>query len=160
MYKLNAPVELEVYLNVYDLNPQSNASLYGCGLGFYHTGVQIQLKEWTFGGHPGDQTGVMEVAPKVNHPNFRETILLGKTTLSYREIYNMLDSIKEKFPGNSYHAIRKNCNTFTNCFSEALLNQPIPSWVDRMAGIARFFLVAQDFIAMRPYESKWETAAG
>jgi hypothetical protein len=72
----------------------------------------------------------------------------------------MLDNIKEKFPGNSYHVIRKNCNTFTNCFCEALLNQPIPSWVDRMAGIARFFLVAQDFIAMRPYESKWETAAG
>lgn len=41
MYKLNAPVELEVYLNVYDLNPQSNANLYGCGLGFYHTGIQI-----------------------------------------------------------------------------------------------------------------------
>jgi hypothetical protein len=26
----------------------------------------------------------MEVAPKVNHPNFRETILLGVTNYSYR----------------------------------------------------------------------------
>lgn len=32
---------VEVFLNVYDLNPQSNASLYACGLGFYHTGLQL-----------------------------------------------------------------------------------------------------------------------
>jgi len=36
----------------------------------------------------------MEVPPKVNHPNFRETILLGTTSYSYREIYSMLDNIK------------------------------------------------------------------
>lgn len=159
MYKLNTPVEIDVYLNVYDLNP-ANASLYACGLGFYHTGIQLDLKEFTFGGHQGNETGVMEVPPKTNHPNFRESILLGKTSYSYREIYNMLDSIKEKFPGNSYHLIRKNCNTFTNCFSEALLHKPIPSWVDRMAKIGRFFTEASDFLAMRPYESRWETAAG
>ena len=59
----------------------------------------------------------MEVQPKVNHPNFRDSILLGVTTYKYREIFDMLDNIKEKFPGNSYHVIRKNCNTFTNCFA-------------------------------------------
>lgn len=94
MYKLNGPTEIEVYLNVYDLNPESNASLYNCGLGFYHTGIQLELKQFTFGYHAGDSTGVQEVPPKVNHPNFRETILLGRTKYSYREIYNMLDDIK------------------------------------------------------------------
>lgn len=44
MYKLNGPVETDVYLNVYDLNPSSNQSLYACGLGFYHTGIQLELK--------------------------------------------------------------------------------------------------------------------
>lgn len=41
MYSHNAGREIEVYLNIYDLNPQSNASLYNCGLGFYHTGIQL-----------------------------------------------------------------------------------------------------------------------
>ena len=71
MYRKNGPEGIEVYLNVYDLNPSSNASLYGCGLGFYHTGIQLDLKEFTFGYMPTDSTGVMEVTPKVNHPNFR-----------------------------------------------------------------------------------------
>lgn len=84
MYTLREPSEIEVYLNVYDLNPSSNSTLYKCGLGFYHTGIQLELKEFTFGFHPNDSTGVMEVPPKVNHPNFRESIFLGKTNYSYR----------------------------------------------------------------------------
>lgn len=82
----------------------------------------------------------MEVSPKVNHPNFRETILLGVTTYKYREIYSILDGIKAKFSGNSYHVIRKNCNTFTNCFAEALLHKPIPAWVNRMANMGKGML--------------------
>lgn len=54
MYRQNGPSGIEVYLNVYDLNPESNASLYNCGLGFYHTGIQLELREYTFGGHPSD----------------------------------------------------------------------------------------------------------
>lgn len=38
---MKAGKPLEVYLNVYDLNPSSNSSLYPCGLGFYHTGIQL-----------------------------------------------------------------------------------------------------------------------
>lgn len=71
----------------------------------------------------------------------------------------MLDGIKEKFSGNSYHVIRKNCNTFTNCFAEALLHKPIPSWVNRMANIAKAMLEISDFIGMRPYDVKYETSA-
>ena len=97
----------------------------------------------------------MEVPPKVNHPNIRESILLGTTKYSYREIYSMLDNIKEKFPGNSYHLIRKNCNTFTNCFAEALLHEPIPSWVNRMANIGKVFLEINDFFGMRAYDSRY-----
>jgi hypothetical protein len=82
----------------------------------------------------------MEVSPKTNHPNFRESILLGVTSYSYREIFSVLDNLKSKFPGNSYHLIRKNCNTFTNCFSEAILHKPIPSWVNRMANAGKVML--------------------
>lgn len=155
MYTLNGPSEIDVYLNVYDLHPSLNSSLYKVGLGLFHTGIQLDLKEFTFGSHPGDQTGVMEVAPKVNHPNFRESIFLGKTTYSYREIFKVLDGIKDKFPGNSYNLLRKNCNTFTNCFSQAILHKPIPAFVNRMANIGKSFLEIDDFFRMRPLENKF-----
>jgi hypothetical protein len=71
----------------------------------------------------------------------------------------MLDKIKERFPGNSYHVIRKNCNTFTNCFAEALLHKPIPAWVNRMANMAKGMMEINDFFGMRPYDQKYETSA-
>ena len=64
-------IETEIFLNVYDLQPSFNESCYNLGLGFYHSGIEIGSAEYTFGGHQGTDTGVMQVAPKVNHPNFR-----------------------------------------------------------------------------------------
>ena len=46
-------------MNVYDLNPGMNSMLFGVGLGFYHTGIQIGAVEYTFGYHPGTHTGVV-----------------------------------------------------------------------------------------------------
>jgi hypothetical protein len=67
----NQSNETEIYLNVYDLMPQGNVTLYNIGLGFYHTGIEFGSTEYTFAGHDGPETGIMEVSPKVNHPNFR-----------------------------------------------------------------------------------------
>jgi hypothetical protein len=36
-----APVD--IYLNVYDLDPKANQFFYNIGLGFYHTGIHIGL---------------------------------------------------------------------------------------------------------------------
>lgn len=91
MYAYGREVETEIYLNVYDLNPQMNKACFNVGLGFYHTGLEIGSREFTFGYHDGPSTGVMEVAPKVNHPNFRESILMGKTTASYKKIESIID---------------------------------------------------------------------
>lgn len=73
-----------MYLNVYDLDPNSNGMFGSLGFGFYHTGIHIGLNEYTFAGHNGSHTGVMEVTPKTNTPNFREAIHLGKTSLHWR----------------------------------------------------------------------------
>lgn len=67
----------------------------------------------------------------------------------------IIDSLRDRFSGNSYHLIRKNCNTFTNALATAILNAPIPSWIDRMAGIGRFFLITSDFFAMRTHDPKF-----
>lgn len=101
----------------------------------------------------------MEVAPKVNHPNFRESILLGKTSLSYREIEAIVDQLMNKFPGNSYHIVKKNCNTFTNCLCEAIFHRPLPGFVNRLANAAKLFFEMDDFFRMRPYDEKYEVSA-
>lgn len=74
----------EVYLNVYDLEPNANQMCSIFGFGFYHTGIHIGLNEYTFAGHNGTHTGVMEVTPKTNTPNFKEAIFLGKTMKNWR----------------------------------------------------------------------------
>ena len=41
-----------VILNVYDLSPQ-NKYTYCCGLGIYHSGVEVYGVEYAFGGKQG-----------------------------------------------------------------------------------------------------------
>lgn len=98
----------------------------------------------------------MEVSPKVNHPNFRESVLLGRTAASSREVQKIVDELKEKFEGKSYHVIRKNCNTFTNAVCEALLKKKIPGWVNRLANMGKAMIEIQDFVMIRPYDPMYE----
>lgn len=101
----------------------------------------------------------MEVSPKDNHPNFRQSVLLGTTSLTPSEIHKIIDSLRDKFPGDSYDVIRKNCNTFTNCVCEAILHKKIPGYVNRLANLAKVFYEIDDFIRMRPYNPKYEVSA-
>ena len=71
--------------------------------------------------------------------------------MPYKEIFRVIDELKDKFPGNSYDLIRKNCNTFTNCVCEAILGKSIPGFVNRMAKMGKFFYEINDFIMMVPY---------
>ena len=49
----NSSVGFEVILNVYDLSPESNfiGVLQKVGVGFYHSGVEINGLEYTYGGN-------------------------------------------------------------------------------------------------------------
>ena len=52
-----------VVINIYDLSPYNNY-LIKIGLGMYHTGVEVNGREYTFGGHPGlVSTGVFDHEP-------------------------------------------------------------------------------------------------
>ncbi|OZJ05997.1 hypothetical protein BZG36_01153 [Bifiguratus adelaidae] len=60
----------EVRLNVYDMIPPNwvtNAG-YWMGLGIYHSGLEVCDKEFCFGGHEQDFTGVFAVEPKEGPP--------------------------------------------------------------------------------------------
>jgi len=131
-------MKIPVYLNVYDLH-HANSYGYFVGLGAFHSGVEIGDKEYAFGGHEYNFTGVYESTPRVVvGAAFRESILLGETSLTRTEIQNILNELSLDYVGVSYHPIKRNCNAFSNDLSLRLLNKPIPSYVNRLAYFGSF----------------------
>ncbi len=132
--------ETKVILNIYNLH-NVNYYLHAIGLGFYHTGIQINDVEYSFGGHDGSSTGVCECRPRTSFPEgtFRNSLELGTTRLTSREIIGILDQLKGDFPGNSYNVITRNCNHFSNEVSKRVLGKGIPGYVNRLACIGSVF---------------------
>ncbi|KAG8643752.1 deSI-like protein At4g17486 isoform X2 [Manihot esculenta] len=103
-----------VYLNVYDLTPM-NGYAYWLGLGVYHSGVQVHGIEYAFGAHEYPTTGIFEGEPKqCDGFTFRKTILIGKTEIGPAEVRAVMEELAEKYRGNAYNLITKNCNHFCN----------------------------------------------
>jgi len=129
----------KVHLNVYDLH-QANKYGYFFGLGAYHSGVEVNGKEYCFGGHEYSCTGVYENTPKTaNGARFRESVFLGETTCSQNQIDQFIIELSAEFIGNTYHPFTKNCNSFSNALCLKLLNAPIPSYVNRLAYVGSVF---------------------
>lgn len=122
-----------VYLNVYDLTPINNY-LYWFGLGIFHSGIQVHGMEYGFGAHDYSSSGVFEVEPK-SCPGFiyRGSVCLGKTNMTPSEFRDFLEHMSEKYHGDTYHLIAKNCNHFTDDVCMQLTGKPIPGWVNRLA---------------------------
>ncbi|KAJ9178950.1 hypothetical protein P3X46_010792 [Hevea brasiliensis] len=124
-----------VYLNVYDLTPM-NGYAYWLGLGVYHSGVQVHGVEYAFGAHEYPTTGIFEGVPKqCDGFTFRKTILIGKTEMGPGEVRAVMEELAEKYRGNAYNLITKNCNHFCNDACIRLTANPIPRWVNRLARI-------------------------
>ena len=127
---------LAVYVNVYDMRPENNWG-YHLGIGVWHTGVQLfNSMEVTFGGHPGDFTGVFSVPPKSIPLPLRHSIRVGTLTKSPVEIKAILEQISADYPGNSYNILHRNCNHFSDDLCRRLLGKGIPGYINRLAGIA------------------------
>ena len=130
-----APVVLNVY-NMYWLNEYTSP----IGLGVYHSGVEIYGKEYAFGGHPFDFTGIFDMEPRDVEDlgdgfSFKESIAIGLTDFNERDIKKMVEMLGEKFVGASYHLVKNNCNHFTAEFTKMLCGKSIPNWVNRLATI-------------------------
>lgn len=52
-----------VYLNIYDLS-DSNDMLLWCGLGIFHSGIQVHGVEFAYGGHDYEASGIFATSPK------------------------------------------------------------------------------------------------
>ncbi|CAA0825418.1 PPPDE putative thiol peptidase family protein [Striga hermonthica] len=127
-----------LYLNVYDLTPINNY-LYWVGLGIYHSGIEVHDMEYGFGAHEFSTSGVFEVEPR-SCPGFifRRSIPLGSTDMSRSEFRSFMEHLSNKYHGDTYHLISKNCNHFTDEACQRLTGKSIPGWVNRLARVGAF----------------------
>lgn len=143
---------IPVTLNVYDLlhpeKPEAistlNWYLYGIGMGLYHSGVCVYGTEYCFGGHPGSYTGVFEVEPRdAPEAKFRESIVIGHTSLSPIDVALLINQMASHWSGNSYNLLTRNCNHFASDLCEKLTGVVAPGWINRLAWMgekAKFLL--------------------
>jgi hypothetical protein len=121
----------EVILNVYDLH-DSNAALHSLGMGLYHTGIEVRDHEYSF-----SDGGILRSRPRLaEFGTLREQISMGIYELGMNEFNNTLSQLENStFSRGRYNLTSLNCNHFTDALCFALMEQHIPEWINRMAGI-------------------------
>ncbi|XVF52560.1 hypothetical protein PTKIN_Ptkin05aG0028300 [Pterospermum kingtungense] len=60
------------------------------------------------------------------------------TNMSRSEFRSFMEQISQKYHGDTYHLIAKNCNHFTDEVCMQLTGKPIPGWVNRLARVGSF----------------------
>ena len=88
-------VATPVIVNVYDLSKQHadqfNDYVHELGLGFYHSGIEVNGVEYSFGSGAGVFTCTPQVAPPAI---FRCSIKVGETRLGYREVQRVVEELR------------------------------------------------------------------
>ncbi len=129
-----------VLLNVYDISPV-NRYLRFIGLGLYHTAVEIQGREFTFGGgeQPIGGSGISMGDPLYKHGyQLRETRIVG-TVRSLSEVDGAIRDLQGQFFAEQYDLVKNNCNHFSDAFCYRLIKKHIPSYINRLAIMAHVF---------------------
>ncbi|KAI3722211.1 hypothetical protein L2E82_33241 [Cichorium intybus] len=90
------------------------------------------VEDWTVGGTA--LTSLMDVERRHGTLLLEQKLgLLDSTDMSPTKFRSFMEHLSNKYYGNTYHLIAKNCNHFTNEVSMRLTEKPIPSWVNRLA---------------------------
>ncbi|KAK6622908.1 Desumoylating isopeptidase 2 [Polyplax serrata] len=126
-----------VILNVYDMNWMNDYTT-SIGLGVYHSGVEVYGVEYAYGGHPYPYSGVFEIPPRGadelgEQYRFRQSVQIGHTDFTEREVEKIVDELGKEFRGDRYHLVNKNCNHFSGNLTQILCGVEIPSWINRLA---------------------------
>lgn len=135
-----------VLLNVYDVGDNEtvnkiNEIFTGSGnvllAGIFHGGVEVFGEEWSYGFCEEGRTGVCMCHPRL-HPqhSYKNTTVMGETSLSKAEIKAVLERMQKEWPGSQYNLIHNNCINFCNAFLAELGLRRVPGWVDRAARAA------------------------
>jgi len=126
-----------VILNVYDLF-WTNEYTGNMGLGVYHSGLEVYGREYAYGGHPFNFSGIFDIAPRAagelgEQFRFKQAIHLGNTDFRACDVEKIIEELGKEFRGDRYHLMSRNCNHFSGAFSTILVGKDIPSWVNRLA---------------------------
>jgi len=103
--------------------------------GAFHTGVEVYGREWSFGMTFDEySTGVTWNAPGQNPDHsFRETLFMGYTDLSEKEVLKLVERLKVEWKGCSYNVLSRNCHCFSDTFCRMLGADPLPRWINDLA---------------------------
>lgn len=138
---------MPVFLHIYDVSHQGAVQWLNDILshwlspvklgGAFHTGVEVNGLEWSFGYSIRERTGVTCVLPRSDKQHhFRQTVYVGDTRCSEEAIASTVSSLVEEYPGPTYHLLKNNCCHFAEDFCSRLGVGPIPGWVHRFARMA------------------------
>lgn len=105
------------------------------GVGLYHSGVEVNGREYSFASKAG---GIFNIEPrKAKGVRFREQIQIGVLEHGSEggELQNALDALHDNFQPEDYDLVTKNCNHFCHEFISELLDKSLPGHVNRMSYI-------------------------
>jgi hypothetical protein len=126
-----------VILNVYDMF-WTNEYTGNMGLGVYHSGLEVYGREYAYGGHPFNFSGIFDIAPRAagelgDQFRFKQAIHVGNTDFRACDVEKIIEELGKEFRGDRYHLMSRNCNHFSGALSMILVGKDIPSWVNRLA---------------------------
>eukprot|EP00928_Gymnodinium_smaydae_P072183 TRINITY_DN55595_c0_g1_i1.p1 TRINITY_DN55595_c0_g1~~TRINITY_DN55595_c0_g1_i1.p1 ORF type:complete len:249 (-),score=54.73 TRINITY_DN55595_c0_g1_i1:26-772(-) len=133
----------EVWLHVYDLDSMTKTLnefvLKQANLGAFHCGVEVLDYEWFFAWGDSDEPGIVFHSPRAHEVHiYRESVCMGETPFSEREIDKVICDLMDAWPSNSYHPISRNCITFAEEFTRMLeVPEPFPPWIRGAADVGK-----------------------
>jgi len=111
-----------------------NGILRQLGTGAFHCGVEVYGKEWSFrSGRPAGVSGLFWVAPRTAGGAYRETIVMGETSMSEKEVERLVQALLGYWPSSGYDLLMRNCCHFSNEFCQRLGVGSIPEWTMTLA---------------------------
>ncbi|KAK6127993.1 hypothetical protein DH2020_038295 [Rehmannia glutinosa] len=90
------------------------------------------------------QLGFLKEPKQCDGFTFRKSILIGWTEMTLGEVRTVMEKLAEKYRGDAYNLITKNCNHFCNDACIKLTGNPIPNWINRLARIVRHLKMEED----------------
>jgi len=126
-----------VWLHIYDVCAGSvhlvNSIFRKAGTGAFHAGVEAFGCEWSYG-FTTRGTGVYSCPPRSNtRHQYRESVLMGSTTLSEKELQELLQQLRRSWDGPSYDLCKRNCCHFSNVLLDGLGVGAVPKWAMNLA---------------------------
>ena len=131
-----------VWLNVYHLTCL-NYFLQLIGIGIYHSAIEIDSLEYTFGSSIEDIAGfyINKVGEISKILKLKEKIYMGNTIYKKNNIERLLALESPYWMGRTYDPFLKNCNHFTKFFLKIILfnNIKYPVYINRICKYAQVF---------------------